>query len=411
VISTQAYTLTQKARLAVTLALIGGFVDAVGLLYVGAFISNMTGNTALIGQQLAAASQRNPDAWLLVRQAVFAYLLCCMFLLGAGIAGLLIELGARLRWKSQYAAALALQAILLIAFVYVAWMLPPDISGFNKFLAGALPCIAMGLQNATVSRIAGSVVRTTHVTGVITDLGLEAVQFLFWLRDRAWWRRGNARARIRRARRISSISQHHPTVHRLVLLGSIWTSFLLGATCGAMLYLVAGMKVSAVLIPVSVLLALLVWDLLLPQAKLSRYDKRARDALLEQFGIDSKILPDQVGLYLVGGESRRRLRPPDLGRLCDIFHHAERIVILVLDPSIELSDNSAAGLRQSALEMRALRRELIVCTTDHRLFNQLSHGPLGEAITLANITSDIEFAAARAIELSDQVRPTRRKMR
>jgi hypothetical protein len=178
-----------------------------------------------------------------------------------------------------------------------------------------------------------------------------------------------------------------------------------------MLFLVAGMKVSAVLIPVSALLALLVWDLLLPQATLSRYDKRARDALLEQFGIDSKVLPDQVGLYLVGGESRRRLRAPDLGRLCDIFHHGERIIILVLDASVELSDNAAAGLRQSALELRALRRELIVCTTDHKLFSQLSHGQLGEAITLANITSDIEFAAARAIELCDQIRPARRKAR
>lgn len=409
-ISTQAYTLTQKARLAITLALIGGFVDAVGLLYVGAYISNMTGNTAAIGQGLAGAMQsarsQSDGTWLIVRQAGFAYLLCCMFLLGAGIAGLLIEIGARLRWKSRYAAALALEALLLVGFVYVAKLLPTDLSGVSRFLAGALPCIAMGLQNATVSRIAGSVVRTTHVTGVITDLGLEAVQFLFWLRDRAWWLRGTAKARVRRAKRISAISQHHPTVHRLALLASIWSSFLVGATIGAVLYLIVDWKVSAILVPVTMLLTLLVWDIVLPQAQLSRYDRRSRDALLEQFGIDSKILPGDVGLYLVGGETRRRLRPPDLGRLCDISHHSERVVILILDPSIELDSNAAEGLRQSAMEMRSLHRQLIVCTSDNRLFEKLTHGSLGEALTLANVTTDVEFAAARAIELIEKTRRT-----
>ncbi len=36
----------------------------------------------------------------------------------------------------------------------------------------------MGLQNATITKISGAVIRTTHLTGVTTDLGIETVQYL-----------------------------------------------------------------------------------------------------------------------------------------------------------------------------------------------------------------------------------------
>ena len=46
-LSATAYTLRQKARLAISLAWVGGFVDAVGFIVLaGFFVSNMTGNTA-----------------------------------------------------------------------------------------------------------------------------------------------------------------------------------------------------------------------------------------------------------------------------------------------------------------------------------------------------------------------------
>ena len=39
---------------------------------------------------------------------------------------------------------------------------------------------AMGLQNSLVTRISGAIVRTTHLTGLFTDLGIELSQLFFY---------------------------------------------------------------------------------------------------------------------------------------------------------------------------------------------------------------------------------------
>ena len=38
----------------------------------------------------------------------------------------------------------------------------------------------MGLQNSLVTRISNAVVRTTHLTGIFTDLGIELSQLIFY---------------------------------------------------------------------------------------------------------------------------------------------------------------------------------------------------------------------------------------
>ncbi len=44
---------------------------------------------------------------------------------------------------------------------------------------------AMGIQNALVTRVSGAVVRTTHMTGVVTDIGIQLVKMMTWVRDGA----------------------------------------------------------------------------------------------------------------------------------------------------------------------------------------------------------------------------------
>ncbi|WP_316568022.1 DUF1275 family protein [Myxococcus sp. MxC21-1] len=41
----------------------------------------------------------------------------------------------------------------------------------------------MGLQNALVTRVSGAVVRTTHITGILTDIGIQVVRLGSWLRE------------------------------------------------------------------------------------------------------------------------------------------------------------------------------------------------------------------------------------
>ena len=57
-------------------------------------------------------------------------------------------------------------------------------SAFLVPATAALLCFIMGLQNAMVTKISQAVVRTTHMTGVITDLGIELGKLLYWNRGR-----------------------------------------------------------------------------------------------------------------------------------------------------------------------------------------------------------------------------------
>jgi uncharacterized membrane protein YoaK (UPF0700 family) len=46
-----------------------------------------------------------------------------------------------------------------------------------------LLCFIMGLQNAIVTKLSNAVIRTTHMTGIVTDLGIELGKLLYWNRD------------------------------------------------------------------------------------------------------------------------------------------------------------------------------------------------------------------------------------
>lgn len=140
---------------AVVLACIAGMVNVIGYLgFEHLAVSHVTGTTSLLGAALAHGD------WQAVRQL---WLLLIAFSLGAMLSGLVIQDSA-LRLGPRYGVALALEAGLLVAAV-------PMFE--RQLLAGALlAAMACGLQNAMVTTYSGAVVRTTHLTGMFTDLGI-----------------------------------------------------------------------------------------------------------------------------------------------------------------------------------------------------------------------------------------------
>jgi uncharacterized membrane protein YoaK (UPF0700 family) len=84
-------------------------------------------------------------------------------------------------------------------------------------IQGALLCFAMGLQNSLVTRLSGAVVRTTHLTGVVTDLGIEAARWV-----RAW------RARF------ELVAGDAPRRGNMILLLTIFSAFAIGSVVGAL---------------------------------------------------------------------------------------------------------------------------------------------------------------------------------
>jgi uncharacterized membrane protein YoaK (UPF0700 family) len=78
----------------------------------------------------------------------------------------------------------------------------------------ALLCFVMGLQNALVTKISRAEIRTTHVTGLVTDIGIELGKLCYW----------------NRAADTAPVTADH---RRLALLGSLLAMFLAGGVAGA----------------------------------------------------------------------------------------------------------------------------------------------------------------------------------
>jgi uncharacterized membrane protein YoaK (UPF0700 family) len=137
------------------LALIAGLVNSVGYLgFRHESISNMTGNTSLLGIALGKADAVETAHWALAIGA---------FVLGTMLSGMIVQ-QSTLKLGRRYGVALTLESLLLFTSV-------PFLDASNS--AGLyLASIAMGLQNGMVSAYSGAVIRTTHVTGIFTDLGI-----------------------------------------------------------------------------------------------------------------------------------------------------------------------------------------------------------------------------------------------
>lgn len=137
------------------LALVAGLINSIGLLgFKHQSISHLSGTATLLGTGLVS------DSFL---STYYLVVILISFLLGAAISGYVLRSGA-LKLGRNYSFLLTLEALFLILAVY--FLTGDALSG--HYLASA----ACGLQNALATTFSGAVVRTTHVTGIFTDLGI-----------------------------------------------------------------------------------------------------------------------------------------------------------------------------------------------------------------------------------------------
>jgi uncharacterized membrane protein YoaK (UPF0700 family) len=213
--------------LAAYLAMTGGYVNSAGFLLLGIFTSHVTGNVGHLGVDIAHRD---------LGSALGALAMIGAFFGGAVVASVVLESAAFRARANAYGAALALEAALLVVF-----LLLPEVSLDQSYHASeaALICSAMGLQNSLVTRLSGAVVRTTHLTGVMTDLGIEVARWLRW---------GRASLAQRFGVRLVLGGVERPAVAKIRLLSIIVTAFGLGAVLGA--WAADRLRYRALLVPV-----------------------------------------------------------------------------------------------------------------------------------------------------------------
>lgn len=152
------------------LAAVAGAINAGGFLAVHRYTSHMTGIVSSIADDAALGG---------VTLAFAGLAAMLSFTAGAACTAILINWAWRQRLHSKYALALMIEAVLLLLF---------GLAGANlkSFAALLLPstvlllCFVMGLQNAITTKISPAGIRSTHVTGVVTDIGIELGRLLYW---------------------------------------------------------------------------------------------------------------------------------------------------------------------------------------------------------------------------------------
>jgi uncharacterized membrane protein YkvA (DUF1232 family)/uncharacterized membrane protein YoaK (UPF0700 family) len=101
------------------------------------------------------------------------------FLVGAACSAVLIHWGRRENLQSEYALPLMVEAGLLLCFGLLGGNLEHHEWLFVPATVMVL-CFIMGLQNAMVTKVSNAEIRTTHVTGMVTDIGIELGKLLYW---------------------------------------------------------------------------------------------------------------------------------------------------------------------------------------------------------------------------------------
>jgi uncharacterized membrane protein YoaK (UPF0700 family) len=159
--------------LGTSLAFIAGAINAGGFLAVGQYTSHMTGVVSAIADNLVLGVLGLVGTGLVALVSFGA---------GSACSAMLINWGRRNARRRQYAYPIGLEAVLLLVFgaIGAAAGRMPGL----MLLAAPLLCFIMGLQNATITKISGARMRTTHLTGMVTDIGIELGKLAYWNRDR-----------------------------------------------------------------------------------------------------------------------------------------------------------------------------------------------------------------------------------
>ncbi|GAA4354644.1 YoaK family protein [Variovorax defluvii] len=156
------------------LAFVAGAVNAGGFLAVQRYTSHVTGIISSVADDLVLGQ------FALAMAGVCALL---AFLFGAATTAGLVHWARRRELHSEFALSLLVEALLLLIFGLLGANLELYVDVFVSSTV-LLLCFIMGLQNAIVTKISKAEIRTTHMTGIVTDLGIELGRLLYWNRTR-----------------------------------------------------------------------------------------------------------------------------------------------------------------------------------------------------------------------------------
>lgn len=162
-------TLTANRELGLALAFVAGAINAGGFLAVKQYTSHMTGVVSSMADHLALGG---------IELALAGLVALLSFVSGAACTALLVNYSRQRELHSEFALPLMLEACLLLCFGVLGARLSAVGAMFVPVTVMLL-CFIMGLQNAVVTKLSNAEIRTTHISGIVTDLGIELGKLVY----------------------------------------------------------------------------------------------------------------------------------------------------------------------------------------------------------------------------------------
>lgn len=159
-------TLSHNLRIASLLSFVAGIVNVAGFLAVQKLTTNVTGHFAFFVDELFKL-----HFW----EGFIFFLYIFFFFLGSFVSSFLVELISQKTERNIYVFPTSIEIVLLFSI----GILDGDLISGNENIIACCLLFAMGLQNSLVTKISNATVRTTHLTGLFTDLGIELSQLFF----------------------------------------------------------------------------------------------------------------------------------------------------------------------------------------------------------------------------------------
>lgn len=163
----QHRTLAHNLSIASLLSFVAGIVNVAGFLSVQKLTTNVTGHFAFFVDEVFRLE--------FLKGIIYAFYIF-FFFAGSFASSFLVELINKRSGKYVYVIPAIVESLILFTVAFSGHFLirsyPDAIAFFLLF--------AMGLQNSLVTKISNATVRTTHLTGLFTDLGIELSQLFFY---------------------------------------------------------------------------------------------------------------------------------------------------------------------------------------------------------------------------------------
>jgi len=158
-----------NARLGMTLAAVAGATNAGGFLAVHEYTSHVTGMVSSVVDSVVLGH---------TNIALTGLAMLLAFVLGAMSTAILVNWGLRKELRSAFGLPLLLECVLLLVFGVFGGVMNYAYYFFTPATVTLL-CFIMGLQNAVITKISRAEIRTTHITGMVTDVGIELGKMVY----------------------------------------------------------------------------------------------------------------------------------------------------------------------------------------------------------------------------------------